>query len=1033
MYTIKHLVFVSLCLLCSRFCIAQTFPELKFGHLSTKDGLSSDQIRSILQDHRGIMWIATFDGLNRYDGTGFKIYRHSATDSASLPCNDIRDMVLDDENMLWIGTANGLCRFNTITGKAVSYYHNAKIVNTLAGNYDPSPFIDSRKRLWLATHAGVQLFNYKQHTFTTYNMPPTPNPNPGWEAHFNEFRIIREDVKGRLWATSFFGLFLIDEQQQKLIPYYQETFVANNSFFPLRDGNILLGQWGDGVKKFIPATNRYEKVQIRSATYNIVNGFEQWNDNNGHEWLCVILDEGLLLRAMNSGRFRFYKHDALNPFSLNAFTVEIVFKDPENRLWLGTDNGVSIIDPKLQYFNNHYLYQQVNVNNPKVFGLPRSLLETDTGYLLSCWFNKGLNYYDKNWKLLAHKDRIPENSSSFNSGSIYTIFRNTDGKIWFATDSGLVKMENGGYKVFVSPWAVSVLRGDFETRDILLRKDGLFWVRAKQNGLFLFDPLKGKFITQYKPNEKGLRGDVFSFCFDKKDNLWAGTDSGLFLFNEQKAIFENIQYKTASGYSNFEPVYDILHDDNNFIWAATSKGLGRINANTLTAELINEARGLPDNALYRIQEDTNRVLWLKSLRGIIRYDKGTGFQFFTSNNGLPDLYNSYGLFAFNRAGNIVSGHNGVLTEFNPYTIELNKKKPGIVLCDVYCDNKSSGFFSSNGRYSIIVQPGQKTLQVHFAIPSYTSSGSNKFFYKMPGIISEWIEVPNGNINFSSLPIGKHILYLKGSNNDGIFSDEQKVFVNVMPYWYQTNLFKIVTVLCIAALVFAFVRWQIRSIRKEASFKQKIAETEMQALRAQMNPHFIFNSLNSIENFIMQNEKRLASDYLNKFARLIRMILDSSRNELVPLLKDMEALQLYIDLEQLRFNNKFSYQSFIDPVLLNGDYRVPSLLIQPYVENAIVHGLANSEENDLNLSITVTLENDAIKYMIQDNGVGRKKANEYNLQNKPYHKSVGLQITEDRVNMFNHQAMGNNFIRFTDLYDENKEPGGTKVEIIIKAN
>jgi LytS/YehU family sensor histidine kinase len=228
-------------------------------------------------------------------------------------------------------------------------------------------------------------------------------------------------------------------------------------------------------------------------------------------------------------------------------------------------------------------------------------------------------------------------------------------------------------------------------------------------------------------------------------------------------------------------------------------------------------------------------------------------------------------------------------------------------------------------------------------------------------------------------------------------------------------------------------WQIRSIRKEASFKQKIAETEMQALRAQMNPHFIFNSLNSIENFIMQNEKRLASDYLNKFARLIRMILDSSRNELVPLSKDMESLQLYIDLEQLRFNNKFSYQSFIDPALLNGDYRVPSLLIQPYVENAIVHGLANSEENNLNLSITVTLENDAIKYIIQDNGVGRKKANEYNLQNKPYHKSVGLQITEDRVNMFNHQAMGNDFIRFTDLYDENKEPGGTKVEIIIKAN
>ncbi len=168
----------------------------------------------------------------------------------------------------------------------------------------------------------------------------------------------------------------------------------------------------------------------------------------------------------------------------------------------------------------------------------------------------------------------------------------------------------------------------------------------------------------------------------------------------------------------------------------------------------------------------------------------------------------------------------------------------------------------------------------------------------------------------------------------------------------------------------------------------------------MNPHFIFNSLNSIENFIMQNEKRLASDYLNKFARLIRMILDSSRNEVVPVAKDMEALQLYIDLEQLRYNNRFTYKTVIDPALTGGDYRVPSLLIQPYVENAIVHGLSHSEEDGLNLTVMATLENEKIKYVVQDNGIGRAQAAAYNQQNKPYHKSVGLKITEDRINIFN---------------------------------
>ncbi len=224
----------------------------------------------------------------------------------------------------------------------------------------------------------------------------------------------------------------------------------------------------------------------------------------------------------------------------------------------------------------------------------------------------------------------------------------------------------------------------------------------------------------------------------------------------------------------------------------------------------------------------------------------------------------------------------------------------------------------------------------------------------------------------------------------------------------------------------------RGQRNKIRFEKLKAELETKVLRLQMNPHFIFNSLNSIENFIMQNEKRLASDYLNKFARLIRMILDSSRDEAVPVAKDMEALQLYIDLEQLRFNNKFSYNTYIDPVLASGDYRVPSLLVQPFVENAILHGLAHSENKNLQLSVTARLENEKIRYIIQDNGVGREKAREYNHLNKPFHKSIGLDITEARINMYNKQEGKGSSVMFTDLLDERQMPEGTRVEIIIKA-
>jgi LytS/YehU family sensor histidine kinase len=257
--------------------------------------------------------------------------------------------------------------------------------------------------------------------------------------------------------------------------------------------------------------------------------------------------------------------------------------------------------------------------------------------------------------------------------------------------------------------------------------------------------------------------------------------------------------------------------------------------------------------------------------------------------------------------------------------------------------------------------------------------------------------------------------------------KQIVFKNAL-------LIAVIILLFLTIAIAFFINKSIQSKKKRAEFayKQKIAETQIQSLRAQMNPHFIFNSLNSIENFMMQNEKRKASDYLHKFALLIRTILESSRNELTTVPLDMEALQLYIDLEQMRFNNKFSYEENIDRQLITGDYNVPSLLIQPYVENAIVHGIAHSDKMDLKLKVSATLENEFIKYVIEDNGIGRKQSENYNLQNKLHHKSVGLKITEDRIKLFNQVEHVNGFIQIFDLYDGNNKPGGTRVEVKIKA-
>jgi hypothetical protein len=240
------------------------------------------------------------------------------------------------------------------------------------------------------------------------------------------------------------------------------------------------------------------------------------------------------------------------------------------------------------------------------------------------------------------------------------------------------------------------------------------------------------------------------------------------------------------------------------------------------------------------------------------------------------------------------------------------------------------------------------------------------------------------------------------------------------------------ILIIIAAVFINLSVRLKKKREEASFKQKIAETQMQALRAQMNPHFIFNSLSSIENFILKNDKLQASDYLSKFASLIRMILDSSRNELVPFTKDIEALRLYIELEQLRFGNKFCYEFIVDNELKEGDYKVPPLLIQPYVENAIIHGLASSIKPGLKLTVTAKLEKGYIIYSVADNGIGRQKSAQYKQQNKPSHVSMGMQITEQRISIFNKQMNADGEVIINDLYNDHGEPSGTDVHMKLKA-
>jgi LytS/YehU family sensor histidine kinase len=221
--------------------------------------------------------------------------------------------------------------------------------------------------------------------------------------------------------------------------------------------------------------------------------------------------------------------------------------------------------------------------------------------------------------------------------------------------------------------------------------------------------------------------------------------------------------------------------------------------------------------------------------------------------------------------------------------------------------------------------------------------------------------------------------------------------------------------------------KLEAERTKSEFQQKTSELEMQALRAQMNPHFIFNSLNSINRFILQNNKLQASEYLTKFSRLVRLILQNSQAPLIPLESELEALQLYLELETLRFDHHFDYTIHVDEDVDSSTRKVPPLIIQPYAENAIWHGLMHKEEKG-HLDIEIAELENVLLCKIKDDGVGRKKAAELKSKSASTHKSMGMRITADRMALLKQKKTTDSYITINDLTLPDGNPGGTEVTL-----
>jgi hypothetical protein len=384
-------------------------------------------------------------------------------------------------------------------------------------------------------------------------------------------------------------------------------------------------------------------------------------------------------------------------------------------------------------------------------------------------------------------------------------------------------------------------------------------------------------------------------------------------------------------------------------------------------------------------------------------------------------------------GNLLVGASDHFVTFDPQSLRVAPAPPDVTIVNLKVPD-SVVLIQAALRDSVpvVLSYKQNFIGIEFKSLQYHQERI-RYYYQLEGVDENWVLTDNILIaKYTNLPPGNYVFKVRAVNTAGTFSNHiSTLLLYIKPAFWQTSWFKLLCLLLAASLVYLYFRLRISSIRKEAkqreAIQQQIAQLEMKALRAQMNPHFIFNALNSIQTFMMKSETEQALSYLSRFAKLIRNVLDNSQLNNITVAQEVSVLENYMELEKLRFTDEFEYEIIVDPLLDAHMVEVPTMIIQPFVENAIWHGLLH-EKSKGKLTITFQKVEDRIRCTIEDNGIGREKSAAMKRVNKPRHQSRGLQITRDRLSLYNSRFNVDASFDIEDLTDEEGKATGTRVNL-----
>ena len=944
--------------------------QFSLKHITTRMGLSQANPTAIFCDFQGYMWFGTEDGLNKYNGYDFTIYRHDQSDSTSLSSSWILDIFEDQQNNLWIRTQNGIDIYNrgedNFSRITVPVNEYSLIGNNIIRYYK----IGLQGILWCGASNGLYSYNIRtkkiDDLFINYK---------NRELLDDLFiQSVDEDASGNIWISDLKGCFKIDISKKEI------------EKIELPDKNGKLGT-------DIPI------VQVLHRP-------------NGTTWI-ISASDGILILDKNN---KLYRH--LTDKNCNLTSIVLVFADFDNEgnLWVGsTDFGVDFLSAD-NLKNNNFNFSKISNQE---YGTSALLTDIITGYYFDkqgrIWIGSrfgGINYLDQGKKRFTHLYLIPGYELSLSQNNITDIVENDKGEIFIASDGGGIDVlsedrskttpfseycsfgkltnnkvlslafDNNG-KLYVGMWQGGIDIFDFQTKtkssismgesDTQLTSNNVFslfidsndniWIGLWHGGLNKFDPVSKK-ITRFKINPiLEQSGEIRNFFEDSDHNLWfASHPSGLYCFDFQTgSLISYTNDPNDPNSINSNIVQCIFEDSSGRIWIGAYEGLCLFDKKEKTFRTFTITDGLPNNIIYGIQEASDGEIWVSTNYGLsqvvinqVNDSVSLSFRNFDINDGLQD--NQFNLWADYRSSKgelFFGGVNGV-NYFNPEQIIRNVSPPSVVFTGFKLHNIDQKPGMENIQKKSIILDGsdisllyyQKSFTVEFAALNFTDPQNTHYLCKLEGFDTDWHELgTERNATYTNLNPGKYIFYVKSVNVTGSWKTEPTILeIEILPAWWATMWFKIIIICLVLFLVWSFIYLRERRLKASQYLLEKTVNEKTSELLTKNN---------KLSELIITKDKFvsvLAHDIKNPVGSikgLIRLLLDDYDN-----FKE-EEIKNYLSMMSDRMENTYD---LLENLLIWGrkasNTHVASELVEVDIKKVVDRTLALNSGN----SKQITSEN-----------------------------------------------------------------------------